>query len=199
LGTSLPGYPLLHRYLPLLSGLRNVGRWGWLELLSIAVLAGFGVAALQKGRKFPSLAPAALALLVTVEAIRTPVGFTPAYDIPHLYDRFAADSSLVLAEFPFYSGGNVSLNGPYVLANTRYFRPLLNGYSSFHPETFEARGRALANFPSDRALAELHGLHVTHVTVHTRRYSEDALKRIDAIADLEFVTEEDGIRLYQLK
>ena len=75
----------------------------------------------------------ALALLVTVEAIRTPVGFTPFNGIPRLYDRLAAAPDVVVAEFPFYSGANVSLNGPYVLANTRYFKPLLNGYSSFHP------------------------------------------------------------------
>ena len=74
----------------------------------------------------------------------------------------------MVAEFPFYSGANVSLNGPYVLANTRYFKPLLNGYSSFHPDTFEARGRILGSFPSEAALAELRGSRVTHVTVHTR-------------------------------
>ncbi len=112
-----------------------------------------------------------LGLLVTVEAIRTPVGFTPVYGIPRLYDRFATASDVVIAEFPFYSGANVSLNGPYVLANTRYFKPLLNGYSSFHPDTFEARGRALNSFPSEAALAELKVARVTHVLVHTQDFA----------------------------
>ena len=147
--------------------------------------------------------PIALGLLVTVEAIRTPVGFTRFDGIPAIYDRFAGDASLVLAEFPFYSGASVSQNGPYVLANTRYFRPLLNGYSSFHPESFEARGRALNSFPSEIALAELRGAKVTHVTVHARafarRYGDAALAAIDTIVDLERVAEEDGIRLYRLK
>jgi hypothetical protein len=79
----------------------------------------------------------------------------------------------------------------------------VNGYSSFHPDTFEARGRALGTFPSERALSELHVLHVTHVTVHTRafarRFGEATLKAVDTIPELEFVTEEDGIRLYRLK
>jgi hypothetical protein len=200
-GTSLPGYALLHEHLPLLSGLRNVARWGWLPLASIAILAGFGVSILET-RKW-RYAPIAIGLLVTVEAIRTPVGFTPVYEIPRLYDRFATASDIVIAEFPFYSGANVSLNGPYVYANTRYFKPLLNGYSSFHPGTFEARGRALNSFPSETALTELRVAHVTHVLVHTqdfsRRYGSQALGAIDTVPELQFETEEDGIRLYRLK
>ena len=203
LGTSLPGYALLHNYLPLLSGLRNVARWGWLALASIAMLAGFGAGAVEKWcekwRGAWRYAAVVLAVLVTVEAMRTPVGFTPAYDIPRLYDRFAGEANAVVAEFPFYSGANVSLNGPYVFANTRYFKPLLNGYSSFHPETFEARGRVLNSFPSEAALAELRAAHVTRVLVHTRRYERSSLDAIDAVPELQFETEEDGIRLYRLK
>jgi len=201
LGTALPGYVFLHEHLPLLNGLRNVARWGWLPLASVAILAGFGAGILEK--RIWRYAPIALGLLVTVEAIRAPVGFTPVYEIPRLYDRFATMPDAVIAEFPFYSGANVSLNGPYVYANTRYFKPLLNGYSSFHPDTFEARGRALNSFPSEAAVAELKVAHVTHVLVHTqdfeRRYGRPALDAIDTIAELQFETEEDGIRLYRLK
>ena len=198
LGTSLPGYRLLHEFLPLLNGLRNVARWGWLALAAIAVLAGFGIAALE-GRRWGRGVMIAIALLVTMESIRTPVGYTPFNGIPRIYDRMSAESRVVLAEFPFYSGASVSLNGPYMLANTRYFKPLLNGYSSFHPESFEARGRVLSGFPNAAALAELRAVKVTHVTVHTGRMDAAALKAIDAVPDLELVAEEDGIRLYRLK
>jgi hypothetical protein len=203
LGTSLPGYSLAHATLPLLSGLRNVARWGWLALAAAAILAGFGVAALEnKQRPSWRMLPLALCVLITIEAIRTPVGYTRFHGIPAIYDRFAGQP-VVIAEFPFYSGASVSLNGPYVLANTRYFKPLLNGYSSFHPETFEARGRALNTFPSEQALAELRGAGVTHVLVHTepfrRRYGQQTLAAIDAITELQFETEQDGIRLYRLR
>ena len=200
-GTSLPGYAFFHEYLPLLSGLRNVARWGWLPLAAIAILAGFGASILET--RTWRYAPIALGLLVTAEAIRAPVGFTTVYEIPRIYDRFRTASDIVIAEFPFYSGADVSQNGPYVYANTRYFKPLLNGYSSFHPDTFEARGRALNSFPSETALAELRVAHVTHVLVHTqafsRRYGREALSAIDTIPELHFETEEDGIRLYRLK
>jgi hypothetical protein len=200
LGTSLPGYGLLHEFLPLLSGLRNVARWGWLALAAVAILAGFATSLIERQWRY---APIALAVLVTIEAIRTPVGFTPVYRIPPIYDRLAAQPDAVVAEFPFYSGASVSLNGPYVLANTRYFRPLMNGYSSFHPATFEARGRALQSFPSEAALAELRVARVSHVFVHTgafeRRYGRQALDAIDTITDLQLEADEDGIRLYRLK
>jgi hypothetical protein len=204
LGTNLPGYSILHNYLPLLSGLRNVGRWGWLALAAVAILAGFGVAAAER-KRLPGWrgVVVVIALLVTIEAIRTPVGYTQAYAIPKIYDRLAAESEMVLAEFPFYSGASVSRTGPYVLANTRYFQPLLNGYSSFHPESFMARGRTLASFPSAQALAELRGLHVTHVAVHTRAFAADqgdaALQAVETVGELELVADDDGIRLYRLK
>lgn len=203
LGTSLPGYAALHDTLPLLSGLRNVARWGWLALAAASMLAGFGVAALERSNRarWPLIA-ATLCLLITVEAIRTPIGYTPFNGIPKIYDRFAGQP-VVVAEFPFYSGASVAENGRYVLANTRYFRPLLNGYSGFHPEPFLARGRALNSFPSEQALAELKIAGVTDVLVHVDafrdRYREAALKAIDTITSLEFVVEEDGIRLYRLK
>jgi hypothetical protein len=203
LGTSLPGYAVLHDTLPLLSGLRNVARWGWLGLAAIAILAGFGAAALERRKHGRwQLIAITLCLLITAEAIRTPVGYTPFKGIPKIYDRFAGQP-VVLAEFPFYSGASVAENGQYVLANTRYFRPLLNGYSGFHPEPFLARGRALNSFPSEQALAELKVAGVTDVLVHVDafrdRYREPALKAIDTITSLEFVVEEDGIRLYRLK
>jgi hypothetical protein len=145
----------------------------------------------------------AIAVLVTIEAIRTPVGYTRFDGIPRIYDRLASHSEIVVAEFPFYSGANVSLNGPYVLANTRYFKPLLNGYSSFHPESFEQRGRVLQSFPSEAALAELKVSRVTHVLVHAqafeRRYGRNTLDAIDTIAELQLEAVDDGIRLYRLK
>ena len=201
-GTSLPGYALLHTVLPLLSGLRNVARWGWLVLAAVGILAGFGAAALERrGRGWPVML--ALCVLVTAESMRTPVGFTPYAGLPGIYDRLASEPSAILAEFPFYSGANISFNGPYMLANTRYFRPLVNGYSSLQPQSFETRGRALNSFPSEVALAELRILKVTHVTVHVDRFrdrfGERALAAIDTIPDLELVADEGGIRLYRLR
>ena len=131
------------------------------------------------------------------------MGYTEYHGIPPIYDRLAGLPDAVVAEFPFYSGASVSLNGPYVLANTKYFRPLMNGYSSFHPETFEARGRTLSSFPGEPAMVELRKAGVTHVLVHEqaflRRSGEAALKAIDSVPSLELMAEDGGIRLYRLR
>ena len=195
-GASLPGYAFMHEYVPLIAGLRNAARWGWLALTAVAVLAGFGVS------KTPKQAIALLALLATIESWRAPVGFTRFEGLPRIYDRIAAERDVVLAEFPLYSGDRVSENGPYVLANTRYLRPLVNGYSGFQPPSYEARAKVLTQFPDAAAIAALRALGVTHVTVHRDafrdRYGDAILQAVDRSGDLALLEETDGIRLYQL-
>jgi len=195
-GPALPGYEFLHDYVPLIAGLRNAARWGWLALASIAVLAGFGA------RGVTGVIAILIAALVTIEAWRAPVGFTRFEGLPRIYDRIAAERDVVLAEFPLYSGDRVSENGPYVLANTRYLRPLVNGYSGFQPPTFEARARVLSRFPEPSAIDALRALGVTHVTVHRDafrdRYGDAGLDAVDRTTELQLVDEIDGIRLYRL-
>jgi hypothetical protein len=208
-GTTLPGYVWLHEHVPLLAGLRNAARWGWLGLAALSMLAGFGVAVLEalcatspRRRWWPAVA-ALICVLATAEAIRTPVGYTRFEGIPRIYDYLAREADVVLAEFPFYSGRAVSRNGPYVLANTRYFKPLVNGYSGFEPPAFESRGHVLDHFPAEDALAELRRLHVTYLTVHVKpfeqRHGAGALAAVEQVAGLRLVAEEDGIRLYRLR
>ena len=197
-GPALPGYTLLHDGFPLLAGIRNAARFGWLFLAAVAVLAGFGAATLK-----PRWAIAAVCVLVTIEAIRTPVGYTRFEGLPRIYDRIAAERDVVLAEFPLFSGRSISSNGPYLLANTRYLRPLVNGYSGFQPASFEERARTLNAFPAQPAIATLKELGVTHVTVHRAAFAERfggaALNAIDDATGLERLDDIDGVRLYRLR
>lgn len=199
-GPSLPGYALLHAYVPLVGGLRNAARWGWLALAAVAVLAGFGASRLAPRAKAVVLGAM---VLVTIEAWRAPVGFTRFEGLPRIYDRVAAEGDVVLAEFPLYSGRRFNENGPYVLANTRYLKPLVNGYSGFQPRSYEERARVLTRFPDATAIAALRSLGVTHVTVHRHafleRYGEAALRRIDGVGALQQLDEIDGVRLYRLR
>ncbi|MEO8678225.1 MAG: hypothetical protein ABI665_04215 [Vicinamibacterales bacterium] len=202
-GPSLPGYAWLHAQIPLLAALRAASRWGWLALAAIAILAGYGVAAVEQRwpRARTGLA-IALGVLVTAEAMRTPVGFTTFQGIPAIYDRLRL-TGIVVAEFPIFSGRSVSGNGPYLVNNTRYLQPLVNGYSGFQPTSYAIRAAALRNFPEPGAIDELKKLGVTHLTVHTAAFAEssgvDALKAIDTVAGLELVADEGGIRLYRFR
>ena len=199
LGPAMPGYALLHEYVPLIAGLRNVARWGWLFLAAVAILAAFGAQGL--GAKGAKVLVLGAMVLVTAEAWRAPVGFTRFEGLPRIYDRIAAERDVVLAEFPLYSGDRVSENGPYVLANTRYLRPLVNGYSGFQPPSYEERARVLTRFPDPSAITLLRSLGVTHVTVHREafreRHGEAVLQAVENASDLLMVDEIDGVRLYR--
>jgi hypothetical protein len=204
LGPSLPGYTWLHTHVPLFAGLRNAGRWGWLFLAAVAILAGFGTARIVEASLKSRLSIAiVLVILVTAEAIRTPVGFTRFEGVPSIYDRLAAEDHAVVAEFPLYSGIAVSENGPYMVNATRHWKPMINGYSGFQPPTFEARGGRLERFPDASAVNELRTLGVTHVTVHmaafANRFGAEALGNIQTVSGLELLADQDGIRLYRLR
>ena len=199
LGPALPGYDWMHAHIPLLGALRAAARWGWLFLVAMAILAGYGVAAIEA--RWPLARAAltvALGLLITVEAMRAPLGFTAFEGVPTIYDRLNTDG-VVLAEFPMFAGRNVNRNGPYLVNNTRYLRPLVDGYSSFQPATYVARGERLQKFPAPGAVDELRQLGVTHITVHTAEFGAEAAKAVDAVPGLELIADEGGIRLYRLR
>jgi len=109
----------------------------------------------------------------------------------------------VLAEFPFYSGPRANGNGPYVLNNTRYFAPLVNGYSGFEPDTYVERARHLETFPETEAITVLRALGVTHVTVHVAAFAQrsgaEALESVGLRPELHLLAEDGGIRLYQVR
>ena len=205
-GPAFPGYAFLHTHLPLLTSMRAAARWGWLGLVAVSILAGFGAAAIERQAWLASWrrpVMALLALLVTAEALRAPVGFTYFAGIPAIYDQLATSPPVVLAEFPFYSGPRANGNGPYILNNTRYFAPLLNGYSGFEPQSYAERARSLETFPDPDAMATMQALGVTHVTVHVKalaqRNGAAALDGIGHLPELHLLAEADGIRLYQLR
>ncbi len=205
-GPAFPGYASLHSHLPLLTSMRGAARWGWLVLAAVSILAGFAMASLDRlawSARTRHVFVGAIALLVTVETLRAPVGFTHFPGFPVVYDRVAAASPVVLVEFPFYWGPRANGNGPYVLNNTRYFEPLINGYSGFEPRAFTERAQTLETFPSTEALMMLKSLGVTHVTVHVaafaRRSGAGALDAVGHRTELSLLADEGGIRLYEVR
>jgi hypothetical protein len=87
-GPALPGYALLYRWVPLLQGVRGAARFGFLALVSVAVLAGFGVAALHARVGSRRWWPAMVTLIffaVNAEALRAPMTFRPFAGIPRIY------------------------------------------------------------------------------------------------------------------
>jgi hypothetical protein len=203
-GPALPGYALLYRWLPLLQGVRGAARFGFLALVAVAVLAGFGVAALRARHGSRAWWPVLAALLivaVNVEALRAPLVFRPYDGVPRIYDSLRDPSVQAVAEFPFFHGDAILRNAPYVLNSTAHWKPLVNGYSGFVPRSFPAIADALGDFPGDRSRAELQRLGVSHVVIHLDAYGDRAdemAAAVQATPWLALVASGNQIRIYRV-
>ena len=204
-GPALPGYAFLYRAMPLFQGVRGAARFGFLALAAVAILAGFGLAALGRRygsrRWWPALVAAAL-LVVHVEALRAPIRYRPFGGIPRIYATLADPRVTAVAEFPFNTPATVVRNAPYVLNSTAYWKPLVNGYSGFVPPSYGRYAEALRGFPDDRALATLRALGVSHVVVHLDAYGDNRTAFAAAVSAtpwLNLVSAEGPIRIYALR
>jgi hypothetical protein len=203
-GPALPGYALLYRWMPLLQGLRGAARFGFLALVAIAVLAGFGVAALRArygSRAWWPVAVGVLVVGVNAEALGAPMTYRPFDGIPPAYQSLRSPAVLAVAEFPFFGPGDVLRNAPYVLNSTAYWKPLVNGYSGFVPRSYPMIAEELRDFPGDRSRAELRRLGVTHVVVHLDAYGGREAEMASAVGEaswLELVASGNRIRIYRL-
>ena len=106
----------------------------------IAIMAGFGVAALQRRwkntRTWPVVA-VVLCVLVNGEALRAPVGWVHFDGVPEVYAVLAKDPGAVIVELPIPIPTQWFLNTPYMVNSTAHFRPMFNGYSGFRPPSYD--------------------------------------------------------------
>ncbi len=174
-------YDVLFRYVPGFDGVRVPGRYLMVVALFLAVLAGFGAAALLT-RKLGTVLVSLASVLVLAESwvvpmptnVRlAPYGFelTPRQlamgdDISPIY-RWARDApgKVVLIEFPFAEPAYEILATFYA---GQHRRPLVNGYSGFFPEAYLRRATFLRKIPQDldAATKALRSSGATHAIVH---------------------------------
>jgi hypothetical protein len=204
LGPSLPLYEWLFDLLPPLRATRVASRWGVLWLTALAVLAGLGAAALRM-RVRPRAARAlawALPALVTLEAARTPMAFTPTPAVPAVYTHLATVADAVLLEFPLFPGPQFNLNAPYLLAQTTHFQPIVAGYSGFASPAFTRRVTTLGGFPNDEAHTLIRTLGITHVVLHVAplaaQFGTSAVDAIDRVPWLRREYGDDESRVFRV-
>ena len=182
--TSL--YRMAFRALLPLQGLRVPARFGYLPLFANAILAGLGVAALQRmalrlnPRMGPSRAPGGVAGIiavaaVTFEAWHGPVPTTPFAGVPAIYSRLDAEPSpALLVEVPFWPAEAVFGNAEYVLNATGHRAPIMNGYSGYTPDSYRRRAQWFWFFPESWAIDAMRHEGATHVMVHLEQFGADA-------------------------
>lgn len=205
-GPRLPGYELLYYGFPLLQGIRAVARFGFLWLFAVAMLTGFGVAWLRgriagdarpARRRWAAACGAACLIVVNVENTRVPMGFVEAPDIPAIYRTLAPVEGAVVAELPFPEPRRFAANGAYVWASTQHWKPLLNGYSGFMPQSYGKHWEAFATFPDPSAIAALREAGVTHIVVHMA-HAPDAAAALRDVPGVTLFAQTERIRIYQI-
>jgi hypothetical protein len=201
-------YPLLHAYALPYRGLRVPARMAIIVGLSLAILAGYGIARMcRRFRRRPASVGLLLFIttLITIEYYSVPdiekIWTTP----PPVYDVLPTNSPTVLLELPLLQP-DIAIEPAYMYFSTFHWKPLVNGYSGFSPPSYQRLLDAAADLPDAAAVAELRQRGVTHVVVHGAFYApheyEYVVSRLDESPHFERVTlarwQRHETRLYRL-
>jgi hypothetical protein len=174
-------YLWLYDHVPGFDGLRVPARLAMVAYVFLGILAGYGLAALDRGRR-GGLAMTLIGVLFLVEATGVPIGVghgagepgvgtppasvRPAATAPEVY-RFlkTLPAGTVVAEFPF---GYTSWELRYVYYSAVHRHRLLNGYSGGFPDVYHRHVAALQRPAArpDQAWDMLVAAGVTHVVLH---------------------------------
>jgi hypothetical protein len=178
-------YRLLFDHVPGFEGLRVPARFAMITMLMLAILAGYGAAAVGRtGRG--RLALAVLGAAFLIEATHVPFlvnGMTPlrGFETPEarvyrparapvIYREVARQApSGVLVELPLGSP-DYDLRAMYY--SIAHWRPLVNGYSGFYPAHYDRLRFALSELPRHPGVSwqALQASGATHVIVHESAY-----------------------------
>jgi hypothetical protein len=180
-------YALLVEHVPGYDGVRVPARFAMIVALGLAVLAGFGAAALDRTRiRAFALPLVAAAFLVEANGLPFPVnGVTATADFalppdrvyrparaPAIYHEVArGPAELVLLELPINTP-DYDLRAVYY--STVHWRPLINGYSGFFPAHYSRLGAALRDVDRhpDLSWDAIVASGATHVLVHEAAYRD---------------------------
>jgi hypothetical protein len=200
-GASVPGFSLLYLAFPPLHGIRAISRFGYLGIVAVAVLGGFGVAAIGRQARRSTLAAAAgvvIPIVLALESLAAPIHYMYYDGIPPIYHRLDAHRSAVVAELPLAPREDFFTNAPPMLNSTTSFYRLLNGYSGFTPQSYFDHYDALEGFPDPNAISALQRFGVTHVFVHTDMFSMGQLEHLRQASGLRRIAEEKSVELYEV-
>ena len=189
-------------WMPVFSFLRVPSRFVLLEVLTLAVLSGFGYQWLARRMTTNAQRSVAIGLgaLLIVEFAPMPLVTVP-YDItPPAADRWLDDrpKPFVVAEVPVPDSLSIitqSLrNTLYMLHSTAHWQKIVHGYSGVEPQHYTDLHWKLTRFPDDESLNALVELGVDYVVMHPDLYPETEL----ADAEARFRRYSDWLRVEYL-
>jgi hypothetical protein len=190
-------YTAFYRFVPGFDGIRAPARFAMIAAFALAVLAGLGIAAIDRRRRARSIAIAA-SIAIVIESIAIPIpinqnsteygqpGLAPlppsiaASMPPPIYSFVATLSpSAAIIELPL---GEPAFDVRYMFYSTVHWRRLVNGYSGGSPAEYGLLDQTLrdALIRSDRAWQALTETRATHAIVHEASYTGDRGARMSA-------------------
>jgi hypothetical protein len=203
-GPAFPLYSTRYRLFPPMAAIRGAARFGQMFLAAVAILAGFGLAAIQRRARAQWALPLCLGLLITahVEAIRAPFQFAADDEyrpVAPIFKTLDTPDPEVLVIFPFYPPEQLFLNARYMLVSTAFWKPMLNGYSGYMPTRYIEDTHKLGGFPDQTSLQYLRELGVTRVLVDSRNVRQADLARLPDFPELAMIGTDGNLRIYALK
>jgi hypothetical protein len=183
-------YPLLHRSFPPIRGLRVPARMSVIVGLTLSIFAGFGARRILgwcRSRINPRAAIAVLTVLIALDAWPA-LPLVPVWkEPPPIFETLKDRRDVVIAEFPVDE--NPVFNTPFMYFSVWHWRPIVNGYSGYIPESYNAVIPDLVEFPRGDSVAALRRRGVTHVTVNC------GLKRNICQETMTLMGQSPGLRL----
>ena len=180
-------FPLLHRIAPPLTSLRAPARFGVLVLLSVAVLAGYGIAKITSRWPQVALTIGCVATLGCVlEYWSAPVSTRPNQEPPTPAHQWLAQqpAGIVVVELPMPETDSLWLyETTYVMRSTHHWQRLINGYSGFAPAEYQRSLTELRGFPDQTSIDRLRALNARYVLLNQEYYTpEDFTALIDRVS-----------------
>jgi hypothetical protein len=186
IGFNGPVYRLLYEWALPFRGLRVPARADVLVLISVAVLAGFGLVRAMRWIRRPDhagLAAAFLVFLTSVEYFSLPRVQPVDGHISGLYRLLASEKDAVVFEWPVTVPWRLydMVDVTYMYRSTMHWRPLLNGYSGYYPPSYIDMLMRMRSFPDTGTIAYLQRRGATILVIHeqagrTASYNYAALR-----------------------
>jgi len=185
-------YKLLYDWVLPFRGLRVPARAYVLVLLGVAVIAGVGfsrlIASLRSVTRAPRVwgaaIPAIVLAMVVAEYFTMPRLRDVDRDVPIWYSWLEQQDDAVIFEWPvtvpwrLYEMVDLS----YMARSTIHWRPMLNGYSGFYPDSYLRLLVEMRSFPDTRSLKVLRDRGATILVLH--EYPETRVRYVRAIERL---------------
>jgi hypothetical protein len=184
-----PLYAQLYDLIPGFDALRVPGRFGILVTTGLAVLAGFGTAAVLRRLRRPgwrALVLAGLGALAVLEIWAVPLPLMSVSTDAGPADRWLAarpgpDAVVIL---PLYAPHAVHFESVRLFASTAHWHPLVNGYGGVSPPGYTADVETLNTFPAPAAVARLRAMYVRYVVVNLGQYDDAVRAQVTAALEV---------------